>query len=93
MIKYSSNEISEKISYVQQEWANNIIAIGKAYLYKKDYVELTNKFIEDLYYFQKGKSYLNPQKQVINNLEQKKTNLFLILLDIIRSQMRIKALL
>ena len=72
MIKYSSNEISEKISYVQQEWANNIIAIGKAYLYKKDYVGLTNKFIEDLYYFKKGKILFKPTKASHKQFRTKK---------------------
>ena len=78
MIKYSSNEISEKISYVQQEWANNIIAIGKAYLYKKDYVELTNKFIEDLYYFQKGKILFKPTKASRKQFRTKKKRIYFL---------------
>ena len=47
---------------MQNKWADNIIAIGKAYLDKKDYVTLTNKFLDKLYFFNKEKVLFKPTK-------------------------------
>ena len=35
---------------VQKEWSDGIINIGKAYKRNEDYSELTNKFIDKLYF-------------------------------------------
>ena len=47
---------------MQKEWANSIIKIGKAYLAKKDYVLVTEKFIDRLYCFEGGKILFKPTK-------------------------------
>ena len=72
MINYTSKEISKKISDIQEEWANSIIEIGKAFLHKKDYVNLTEKFIDDLYYFQQGKILFKPTKASIKQFRTKR---------------------
>ena len=72
MIKYSSAEISEKIVDIQKQWADCIVAIGKAYLDKKDYVNITEKFIDDLYYFQYGKILFKPTKASHRQFRTKK---------------------
>ena len=48
-------EINKKIKKAQKRWADAIINIGKYYLEKKDYIALTNNFIEELYSFKEGK--------------------------------------
>lgn len=55
-------EVEIKISIIQKEWANSIINIGKAFLDKKDYLDLTNKFIDKLYLFNNGKALFKPTK-------------------------------
>ena len=62
MINYTSEEISKKISDIQEKWANSVIEIGKAYLDKKDYVILAEKFVDNLYYFQNDKILFKPTK-------------------------------
>ena len=62
MINYTSTEISKNISDIQQKWGNSIIEIGKAYLDKKDYLKLTENFIDELYYFNQGKVLFKPTK-------------------------------
>lgn len=62
MINYTSTEISKNIADIQQKWGNSIIEIGKAYLDKKDYLKLTENFLDDLYYFNQGKVLFKPTK-------------------------------
>jgi hypothetical protein len=62
MINYTSTEISKNISDIQQKWGNSIIEIGKAYLDKKDYLKLTENFLDELYYFNQGKVLFKPTK-------------------------------
>ena len=72
MINYTSEEISKKISDIQEKWANSVIEIGKAYLDKKDYVNLTENFIDDLYNFQQGKILFKPTKASHKQFRNKK---------------------
>ena len=58
----SSEEIEEKIIIIQKQWANSIIEIGKAYLEKENYLELTNKFLDKLYFLNEGKVLFKPTK-------------------------------
>tara|TARA_B110000003_G_scaffold199776_1_gene198422 strand:+ start:263 stop:742 length:480 start_codon:yes stop_codon:yes gene_type:complete len=62
MINYTSKEINKIICDIQEKWANSIIEIGKAYLDKKDYFNLMEKFLDDLYYFKQGKVLFKPTK-------------------------------
>ena len=62
MKNYSSKQINEKIVDIQMQWADGIVKIGKAYLDKKDYVKLAEKFIDNLYYFQNDKILFKPTK-------------------------------
>ena len=62
MINFSSKQITKNILDIQNKWADGIVAIGKAYLRKKDYVNLTEKFIDELYYFQQGKVLFKPTR-------------------------------
>ncbi len=62
MNKFSSKEIQAKVFKIQNEWANSIIKIGKAYLEKKDYISLTNEVLDNLYFFDKGKILFKPTK-------------------------------
>ena len=55
-------EINKKIKKAQKRWADAIINIGKYYLEKKDYIALTNNFIEELYSFKEGKVLFKPTK-------------------------------
>ena len=61
MINLSPN-INKKIKNAQENWADGIINIGKYYLEKKDYIALTENFIEELYAFKKGKVLFKPTK-------------------------------
>ncbi len=72
MINYTSEEISKKISDIQEKWANSVIEIGKAYLDKKDYVNLTENFIDDLYNFQQGKILFKPTKASLKQFRTKR---------------------
>tara|TARA_A100001011_G_C14247071_1_gene816076 strand:- start:25 stop:510 length:486 start_codon:yes stop_codon:yes gene_type:complete len=62
LLNVSSKEIINKIATIQQCWADNVINIGKAYLEKKDYVTITKTFIDELYFFKKGKILFKPTK-------------------------------
>ena len=62
MINYTSTEISKNIADIQQKWGNSIIEIGKAYLDKKDYLKLTENFLDELYYFNQVKVLFKPTK-------------------------------
>ena len=55
-------DIEKKIEKAQKEWADSIIEIGKAYLNKKDYLVLTNEFLDKLYLFNEGKVLFKPTK-------------------------------
>ena len=58
----SLEDLEKKIEKVQKEWADSIIEIGKAYLNKKDYLFLNNKFLDKLYLFNEGKVLFKPTK-------------------------------
>ena len=62
MLNLSSEEINKKINTIQKCWATSLVNIGKAYLEEKDYISLTNKFIDDLYFFKKGKVLFKPTR-------------------------------
>ena len=44
-------EIEKKVLIVQKEWADNIISIGKAFIENRDYLDLTDKFLEKFLLF------------------------------------------
>ena len=79
MINLSPDDINEKITNAQKNWANGIINIGKYYLEKKDYIALTETFIEELYAFKIGKVLFKPTKASKNQFRKIKMSLFLIL--------------
>ena len=62
MNNLSAEEVEEKVIFIQKQWSNSIIEIGKAYKEKKNYLELTNKFLDKLYFFDKGKVLFKPTK-------------------------------
>ena len=62
MINLPSKDINKKIFDIQKKWANGIIQIGKAYLDKKDYIKLTEQFLDNLYSFKQGKVLFKPTK-------------------------------
>ena len=62
MKSLTSKEINEKILDIQNKWADYVINIGKAYLEKKNYIELTNSFLDNLYNFSTGKVLFKPTK-------------------------------
>ena len=72
MINIPSEDISKKIKKAQKKWADGIINIGKYYLEKKDYIALTNSFIEELYSFKEGKVLFKPTKVSKNQFRKKK---------------------
>ena len=55
-------KINKKIKKAQKRWADGIINIGKYYLEKKDYIALTDNFIEELYSFKYNKVLFKPTK-------------------------------
>ena len=57
-----TKEIEKKVLIIQKEWANSIISIGKAFLNKQDYLAITDKFLDRLYFFNKGKVLFKPTK-------------------------------
>ena len=65
-------EISEKINKAQKRWADGIVNIGKYYLEKKDYIALTNNFIEELYSFKNNKILFKPTKASKKQFRNKK---------------------
>ena len=67
-----SEEINKKIKKAQKRWADAIINIGKYYLEKKDYIALTNNFIEELYSFKEGKVLFKPTKASKKQFRKKK---------------------
>ena len=57
----SAEELEKKVILIQKQWSNSIIEIEKAYK-EKNYFELTNKFLDKLYFFDKGKVLFKPTK-------------------------------
>ena len=55
-------EVEKKVINIQDQWANSIINIGKAFLDKKDYLDLTNNFLDKLYLFDNNKVLFKPTK-------------------------------
>ena len=72
MINLSPDKINKKIKNAQKNWANGIINIGKYYLEKKDYIALTETFVEELYAFKKGKVLFKPTKASKNQFRKDK---------------------
>ncbi len=72
MKEFSSKRLREKIFDVQKKWANGIVRIGKAYREKKDYVKLTNEFLDNLYYFEQGKVLFKPTKAIHKQFRRNK---------------------
>ena len=72
MSNLSTDIINEKIKNAQKKWANGIINIGKCYLEKKDYIALTETFVEELYAFKKGKVLFKPTKASKNQFRKDK---------------------
>ena len=93
MNNLSAEEVEEKVIFIQKQWSNSIIEIGKAYKEKKNYFELTNQFLDKLYFLIKEKYYLNLLKHFKNRSEKIKASLSLISLVIIKYQMKIMDLL
>ena len=69
----SAKEVEKKISNIQKQWANSIIEIGRAYLDKKDYLNLTDEFLDKLYFFNKGKVLFKPTKASKKQFRKKKS--------------------
>tara|TARA_Y100001970_G_C14183387_1_gene831100 strand:- start:737 stop:1225 length:489 start_codon:yes stop_codon:yes gene_type:complete len=67
----STDEINKKIFDIQEKWSDAIVQIGKAFLNKEDYVNLTNKFLDNLYCFKQGKVLFKPTKA--SNLQFRKS--------------------
>ena len=67
-----SENINEKIKKAQKKWADGIVNIGKYYLEKKDYIALTNNFIEELYSFKNNKILFKPTKASKKQFRSKK---------------------
>ena len=67
-----SENINEKIKKAQKKWADGIVNIGKYYLEKKDYIALTNNFIEELYSFTNNKILFKPTKASKKQFRSKK---------------------
>ena len=53
MTNYSIDEIKELVFSIQNEWATNIVKIGKAYLEKKNHIKITEEFLDKLYFLHK----------------------------------------
>lgn len=66
-------EFEKKVLIIQKQWANSIIDIGKAFLNKKDYIGVTNKFIDKLYLFDNGKVLFKPTKASKKQFRRSKT--------------------
>ena len=60
--KLSLKELEEKVFTVQNLWADSIVKIGKAYIKKENYFDLTNRFLDKLYFFNYGKVLFKPTK-------------------------------
>ena len=82
MTNFCSEEIKKKVFNNQNEWATNIVKIGRAYLDNQNYIKMTEEFLDKLYLFEKGKIYLSLPKLKKNSLESTKLNLCHTLLDI-----------
>ena len=67
-----SENINAKIKKAQKKWADGIVNIGKYYLEKKDYIALTNNFIEELYSFKNNKILFKPTKASKKQFRSKK---------------------
>ena len=55
-------KVQKKVLTIQKQWATSIIGIGKAFIDKKDYLDLTNKFLDKLYFFDNEKVLFKPTK-------------------------------
>ena len=62
MYNFCSEYIKKKVFDNQNEWAANIVKIGRAYLDKKNYIKMTEEFLDKLYLFEKGNILFKPTK-------------------------------
>ena len=62
MTNFCSEEIKKKVFNNQNEWATNIVKIGRAYLDNQNYIKMTEEFLDKLYLFEKGKILFKPTK-------------------------------
>ncbi len=58
----AENNIKKKIYLTQAKWAKGIVDIGTAYMKKEDFVNLTEKFLDNLYFFRECKILFKPTK-------------------------------
>ena len=72
MTSLSPEEIEKKIVYIQKQWAKSIVEIGKAYKNKKNYLHITDKFLDKLYAFQEGKVLFKPTKATFKQFRKNK---------------------
>ena len=70
--KLSLKELEEKVFTVQNLWADSIVKIGKAYIEKENYFDLTNRFLDKLYFFNYGKVLFKPTKASKKQFRRKK---------------------
>ena len=73
MKNLSSEVIKEKVFINQNEWATNIIKIGRAYLDKRNYIKMTEEFLDKLYLFENGKILFKPTKAKEKQFRTNKT--------------------
>ena len=52
----------KEVEQAQQAWGDGIVAIGKAFTDKSDFVEVARKHLDDLYNFQAGEVLFKPTK-------------------------------
>lgn len=72
MSALSSKQLKNKILNTQKLWADSIIKIGKAYLNKENYFLLTDRFLDELYFFNKEKVLFKPTKASIKQFRKNK---------------------
>ena len=72
MHNLSIEKIFEKAAIVQDQWAQGIIDIGKAFVEQKDYIAITNNFLDELYYFNEDKVLFKPTKACVKQFRKKK---------------------
>ncbi|MEN8210497.1 MAG: hypothetical protein ABFR31_02175 [Thermodesulfobacteriota bacterium] len=53
---------AEEVEQAQQAWGDGIVAIGKAFINKKDFIAAAEKHLDELYNFQSGEVLFKPTK-------------------------------
>jgi len=52
----------EEVEQAQQTWGDGIVALGKAFINKKDFIAVAEKHLDELYNFQSGEVLFKPTK-------------------------------